>query len=371
MNILRARNVHRAFPLALEIMNSVGRKRNNRNAGKLGQAFVADGPVATVYDRPTERVLFWRKRDANPFFHFYESLWMLGGRNDVASMARFAKRFAEYSDDGSTFHGAYGYRWRVGMPADKSDEVQDQLKIIANRLRANPDDRRCVLQMWDARSDLGGVGNDVPCNTMATFQMDEEGHLNLVVFNRSNDIVWGCYGANAVQFSTLLEYMAFRIGCKVGTYTQISVNWHAYEATYSPLYGSMLDEAMEHGDKDLGKYIEELCPYELREVQPYPLAHPSTDPEAWDRSLTRLLRGNGRAPVAAQWEDPFFEDVALPILRTHDAYKDTPLGEERFKRSLEQLAGCKATDWYKACSEWINRRWKSYQRVADDGVNNG
>lgn len=365
MNILRTRNVHRALPLALEILNAAGQVRNSRNSSALGPVRVVDGPVTTLYDRPTERVLFWPERDANPFFHFFESLWMLGGKNDVDSVARYAKRFASYSDDGKTFHGAYGYRWRVGMPADGSASL-DQLKIIAERLKHNREDRRCVLQMWDARSDLGGTGNDVPCNTMATFQVDADDHLNLVVFNRSNDIIWGCYGANAVQFSTLLEYMAFRIGCKVGTYHQISVNWHGYEATFLPLYQAMLDKAMTHGVHDLSGYVEELCPYELGEVKPYPLAQKGTTVEEWDIALQRLLRAGGRAPIEGSWPDPFFTQVAIPILRAHDAYKDSS-GEDKYTRALDSLNVCQASDWRKACSEWVNRRWKKYRRDSDDG----
>jgi len=50
----------------------------------------------------------------------------------------------------------------------------------------------------------------------------------MVVFNRSNDMVWGCYGANAVHFSFLHEFIGRSTGLPLGTYTQVSVNLHAY-----------------------------------------------------------------------------------------------------------------------------------------------
>ena len=367
MNIIRVRNVHRALPLALEILQHAGEKRNSRN----GPVRVASGPVTTMYERPLERVLFWPERDANPFFHFFESLWMLGGRNDVASVARYAKQVAQYTDDGMIFHGVYGYRWRVGMPHVLKNffgaSFQDQLQIIGTRLRENPDDRRSVLQMWDARSDLNNPSRDVPCNMTATFQVDSSGHLNLVVFNRSNDIVWGCYGANAVQFATLLEYVAFRAGCKPGTYHQISVNWHGYDSTYVPLYERMVDGCPVGHGAAMQSAIQAPCPYETNEVKPYPLMSEGTDPDEWDRDLDRLLSSRGRAPVTGNYaSDPFFQDVAIPMLRAHDAYKDGS-GEDRYKRSLEALAKCQASDWHKACSEWINRRWKKFRKDADDG----
>ena len=44
-------------------------------------------------------------------------------------------------------------------------------------------------------------------------------------------MIWGAYGANAVHMSILLEYMAARIDCAVGTYYQFSNNLHAYVDT--------------------------------------------------------------------------------------------------------------------------------------------
>src|SRR5690606_9555427 len=100
-------------------------------------------PVIVTYTHPRERVLLYTERDCNPFFHLYESLWMLAGRNDVAPLAYYNKRMPEFSDDGKTFHGAYGYRWRTHFG-------WDQLRAIVEELRTNSNSRRVVLQMWDA-----------------------------------------------------------------------------------------------------------------------------------------------------------------------------------------------------------------------------
>src|SRR5271154_5758040 len=47
------------------------------------------GVFITEYEKPDERVLFSQTRDANPFFHFFESLWILAGREDVEFLAQF------------------------------------------------------------------------------------------------------------------------------------------------------------------------------------------------------------------------------------------------------------------------------------------
>lgn len=160
MKVINVRNVHHALPLALHELKQEGIDRESRN----GPVRVFKTPVTTVYQNPTERVLFWAERDANPFFHFFESLWMLAGQNDVPFLAYFVKRMVTYSDYGKTFHGAYGHRWRQHFK-DKDGNKIDQLAIVIKALKENPDDRRCVVQMWDSSVDLGKQGKDFPCNT--------------------------------------------------------------------------------------------------------------------------------------------------------------------------------------------------------------
>lgn len=135
-----------------------------------GPVLMIEEPVTITYTHPKERVLFNQARDANPFFHLYEALWMLAGRNDVAPLAYYAKNMLNYSDDGKTLNGAYGYRWRHavsgcnynledGEQSHDYEEV-DQLAILVNHLKADPTSRRAVLQMWNVEDDLLKIGKD-------------------------------------------------------------------------------------------------------------------------------------------------------------------------------------------------------------------
>jgi thymidylate synthase len=168
---------------------------------------------------------------------------MLAGRNDVDSVAYYAKQMREYSDDGKTLNGAYGYRWRkaktnvLGSGVDDGivyDEI-DQLAVIVNHLKAQTESRRAVLQMWNVEDDLLKIGSDldfmrgkeskdVCCNLSVMFAVrkvntgpgdygDEyRSYLDMTVTNRSNDLIWGLLGANFVHFTILQEYMAARLG---------------------------------------------------------------------------------------------------------------------------------------------------------------
>lgn len=334
MEVIQARNVHAALPEGIRLLKLKGVQRESRN----GPVLVVPGPVTTVYERPEERVLFWPERDANPFFHLMESLWMLAGRNDVEFVCRFVKTMLNFSDDGRTFNAAYGHRWRHHFGFD-------QLPMIAEALRANPEDRRQVLQIWDSRRDLGLASKDLPCNTQVYFQRDATGRLDMTVCNRSNDVVWGAYGANAVHFSYLQEYVAHLIGCSVGRYWQISNNFHGYLATMSKV--EKLD------DKSACIYSTRVNPYES--LKTFPLMQ--TSAKIWHEDLAMFMSGE----LAIGYRDPFFRRVAIPIRAAYEAWKNTEDGF-RFEKASEILQQCKAEDWKLACEEWIERRAENHFR---------
>ena len=331
---IKARNVHQAIPQALHMMDLHGMKRSSRGGYVLQVPF----PVVTTYLQPTERVIFWDDRDANPFFHLYESLWMLSGRNDLASVERYVSRFKEYSDDGETLHGAYGYRWL------KHFDIS-QLDIIANRLNNDAHDRRSVLTMWDPRTDLGNRGKDIPCNLVATFQRNHKGELDMTVFCRSNDIIWGAYGANAVHFSMLQEYLAVLIGCDVGHYHQISVNWHAYLDTFHKL-------------RDMPR-ISRGCPYSSDHVRVVPMTSQSIV------DLPYLMENIDNGIFDRIHRDPW-SNVVITMMNIHWIWANKA-APERYTEALELIQQWKErhpflnVDWIQAASIWISRRYFNWE----------
>lgn len=340
MIVLRARNVHEALRLALIEILKVGVKRSSRN----GDVLQFPEPVTTIYEKPNERVLFWAQRDANPFLHFAESLWMLAGRRDLAFMSFFAKSFEAFSDDGSILGGAYGYRWRKYFGSD-------QLISVVEALRANKNDRRAVLQMWDGREDhrFQNEKKDVPCNTAAYFSIDPiSGDLDMLVSNRSNDMIWGAYGANAVHFSYLQEFIACALSVGVGRYRQVSNNLHLY----------------------INSLSERVVPIaDLPEEQPYaelegctPRLFTQLDSGGYTEFLNQCEHfvsdvGGATAP-GMHW---FFRRVALPIFQAHSLYKMENQGNtlQRIDAAREYVGLCKDPAWAQACDEWLLRRKQS------------
>lgn len=336
MQVINARNVHEALVNGVRHLALHGVPRDSR----YGRVLEVPWPVTTVLRRPWERVLFWPERDANPFLHLFEFLWMLAGRQDVAFLAQFAQRMQTFSDDGETLHGAYGHRWRRAFGID---QIEEAVRI----LQKDPDSRRVVLQMWDARLDLGAVSKDLPCNTHIYVKVRGP-LLYLTVLCRSNDIIWGLYGSNAVMFSMLQEYFADRLGKVVTPLVIVSDSFHAYEEVWKPVR-EMVDR-LGGGPLDNPYAVEERC-------RPSRLVWDT----AWEQDLA-LFMGWGwpsrwhPSSSTQPFQSPFFRTVVIPMWEGWLAYKAGSPAQ------VTQWLGASTCDWHIAAREWIFRR-KAFRLV--------
>lgn len=293
------------------------------------------GPYVTTYERPRERVLFCPVRDANPFFHFFEALWILNGSDDVEFLSRFSGQIAQFSDNGKTFHAPYGYRLRYAFGID-------QIAAIITMLRAKPDTRQAVMSIWDPAVDLRAATKDYPCNDTVFFKI-RNGSLRMSVFCRSNDALLGAYGANAVQFSMIQEFIASAVGVEVGPYMQFSDSFHVYTES------GVLKRLQENAPKPMAHY-------ETQKVKPYSLFEglASGEWEYWLRSLRRFMV-NG--PVYDKQVPMFFKQVVHPLYLAWNIWKDESLKKDhRIEGAQKLVSTCAASDWGLACLEWLERR---------------
>ena len=331
-NVIRAVSVSEALSKGLRLLLARGIEEPSRNGGVL----VMSGPVITEYLYPERRVLFSPLRDANPFFHLMEALWMLAGRRDLAFPKQFNKRFGEYSDDGETLHAAYGHRWRYNFGVD-------QVEAVIVELRRDPATRRAVISMADPARDIPALqagGKDLPCNTTIYFDA-RGGAINMTVCCRSNDILWGAYGANAVHFSILQEFVAACVGLPAGIYRQMSNNYHLYLNVLNQQ--AMRNMALEADASDAyrqsGRFF--VAPLEL--VQ--------GDPKEFLYELTAFLAD----PLSDYaYNEPFFGTVAAPMYAAWNEWKTRAPGW--VERALNAAGAIAASDWNKACVEWLQRR---------------
>jgi len=330
MRVIRAENVNDAFYRGLDLFQVPinYRRQKSRN----GITLEAKEAVSTVYNRPWERVLFDKARDANPFFHLVEAIWMLTGSKSLDPIIEFNSGMIDFSDDGETLNGAYGFRWFEQFDLD-------QIQWNINVLEADPESRRAVLQMWDPSCDLNSQSTDIPCNTNIYFKI-REGNLNMTVCNRSNDMLWGAYGANAVHMSVLQEYVAAALNVSIGTYTQISDSLHIYEnKQWKKLKNIELPiSPMFTGISLMPKY-----------PNTYPLVdNASTFIAECKRFLFK--------PRIGPWDNQFFPEVLEPMVNAFRAHK-----RRDYVEAKEHLGKIKAEDWEIACKNWITKRQTAYE----------
>lgn len=343
--------------MGLELLKDSGRKEQSR----AGDVVVMDGPVLTTTDRPTERVLFDANRDANPFFHLYEAIWMLAGQDDARMLDRFVRDFStRFGEEDGRMHGAYGRRWRGHFvlqpltvdPPDKTDQLQEAVRI----LREDPTSRQVVVQMWDATADLGVSGlRDRPCNTQIYLRVRDDETvvvgevsrvLDMTITCRSNDAIMGAHGANAVHFSFLMEWLAAAIGVGIGRMHQFSNNYHVYERDLDAKVPGWAD----------GYSPAPLDPYTMStavgmRLRPTPMVTvPHLFLEDCERFVSQEDPGSQNVIYANHW----FSSTAVPMMMAHRLFKS---GDK--STALGVANHIEADDWSWAARRWISRRMEN------------
>lgn len=195
-------------------------------------------PVCFEFTNPLNRVTFVRGRMINPFFQLAEALWILSGRSDVQWLVKYNANMGQFSDDGVYFNAPYGERLRTWNQSRANDFIFnpiDQLHDVYAKITQDKETRQAVAVIYNPMFDnfnyTGHGGKDIPCNLILTFKVRHDS-LDLTVFNRSNDVHWGVFGANLVQFATIQELVASWLGLQVGTYRQITDSLHVYLDDY-------------------------------------------------------------------------------------------------------------------------------------------
>jgi thymidylate synthase len=193
---------------------------------------------------PRERWVVSRSPALSVAFAIVEVIGILAGRRDSAYLNFFNPRLPRFAGNGSSYHGAYGFRLRENAGFDQLDRACEALKN-------NPDGRQVVLQIWDSAKDFPAanglpVAPDIPCNVCSMLKI-RDGKLEWVQVMRSNDLFKGL-PYNFVQFTTLHEVMAGWVGVEVGSYIHFSDSLHVYEEEIDLAFGSAHQAAPPNND---------------------------------------------------------------------------------------------------------------------------
>jgi hypothetical protein len=170
------------------------------------------------------------------------------------------------------------------------------------------------------------------------------GKLDMTVTNRSNDMLWGAYGANAVHFSYLQEFVAAAIGVPVGTYYQVSNNLHVY--TQNEVFAKTCELL---NRKNMLEVEAADAP-----LQPYPIfmGLDSHSADSWLQDCEEFVNNPGQTSLGLA---QFFRRVAVPMWKTWEAYKEKEQ-RSRFFNAKGHAELIKDLAWRAAVEEWLDRR---------------
>lgn len=231
MHNITGKNITDSFYQALEYINANGQVFDTWK-GKVLEI----GPIILEIENPKERCLVIPHRYSNIIGTIAETLWVLGGRNDVKYLAQYLPRASDFSDDGATWRGAYGTRLKNWYGINQIDEVVKLLKKI-------PYTGRAVMSLFDPRIDYDTQSKDIPCNNWIQFLM-RDGKLNMLVSVRANDLIWGFSGINMFEWTVLQELIAGWLGVEVGRYYHFVGSLNIFERHFERM-DKMLNNRIE------------------------------------------------------------------------------------------------------------------------------
>ncbi len=217
MTNLTAETVADLFAQALAVA------RNGEQASPRGMATREVLDVNLRLTNPRARLLLTTigsgsGRVLNPAFAAAECVWILSGSDDPW-IFDYNGRLRKYADAG-VLRGAYGPRMR------RWSGRTDQLARVVEILRADPDSRRAVIQLYDPSKDSAGH-KDVPCTLSFRFHL-RRGRLDMATTMRSQD-VWTGMPYDLFTFTVLHELVTGWLGAELGEYHHHVDSLHIYD----------------------------------------------------------------------------------------------------------------------------------------------
>ena len=170
-------------------------------------------------DHPFCNLAFLPERKFNLVYALVETFMLISKKNDLKYFSEFNSNMKNFSDDGLTLNGSYGYR------------LADNLDEVVNKIKSDKDTRQAVVNIYN--NDLKFVTKDTPC-TIALHFIVRNNKLNMITYMRSNDIIWGT-PYDIFMFTNLQRFLANTLEIEQGWYRHIPTSLHVYKEHYDLL----------------------------------------------------------------------------------------------------------------------------------------
>lgn len=279
------------------------------------------GPVLFKIKDPTARLITIKERKWNPVLPYAESLWIASGWNDLSFIQYYCKRMTTFSDDGYYLRGAYGPRMRSfdSLTTDyKNSQLNrqfnnltqgiDQYQYIISCFKKDQYTRQAIINIGDPTKDCFDenlnlkISKDIPCTRHIQFiRSPDENKLNLTVYMRSNDFIWGASAVNIFNYMFIQEYFASILNMEIGEFYCFANNFHYYEDRHKRLVET-LAEINEVNDRKFcyNKSFNSLSDFDINVER---LGR-------WESDLRR-----GKISTYLEFNDDFFTDWSKVLFK--------------------------------------------------------
>ena len=153
----------------------------------------------------------------------YELLWFLRGDTNVKYLQEHGVSiWDEWADKNGDLGPVYGKQWRSWPSADGRNI--DQLSLVLEQLRSNPNSRRIVVSAWNV-GELDRMAL-LPCHALFQFHV-ADGRLSCQLYQRSADALLGV-PFNIASYALLTHMIAQQVNLKVGDFVWTGGDCHLY-----------------------------------------------------------------------------------------------------------------------------------------------
>jgi thymidylate synthase len=159
----------------------------------------------------------WNKKYAED-----EWQWYLSGNPNAIEISKKAKIWLNHMDENGNVNSNYGWQWLRN----------EQLNKIIDKLKKDKYTRQAVISIYDGK-EIDKYNYDTPCTLAIHFQYFNN-KLNMTVFMRSNDLVYG-FCNDQYCFSNLLKLVSDALEMVPGEYYHFVSNLHIYKRHFNLL----------------------------------------------------------------------------------------------------------------------------------------
>ncbi len=192
----------------------------------------------------------------------YELLWFLKGDTNIKYLNDNGVRiWDEWADENGNLGNIYGYQWR-SWPAPDGKHI-DQIKILIDGLKNNPDSRRHIVSAWNV-SDLDKMALP-PCHILFQFYV-ANGKLSCQLYQRSADLFLGV-PFNIASYSLLTMMIAQVCGYEPGEFIHTLGDAHIYLNHLEQVELQLTRDPRELPKMKLNPWVKDICEFKFEDFQ--------------------------------------------------------------------------------------------------------